>query len=332
MARQIGVMCFGHTDSVVEISFSKDCGSGFYLASAGLDGQSVLRHGDTGNFICSQRKHEQGVWSVSLNEDAKILASGGGDSKARIWDAILGKQLFKYRHPDTVSSVHLNAEGSHLLTGCLGDEPSVRLYDVENSNKRPLLEFRGHHRGVRDVIFCVKEHCILSSSYDRTVRMWDCRTGKKTNSIVLPHHAKSIELNYTGDIVTISYGNGLIFLDPRNFVVLKHRKLPYKVSSATLNPSNDTYVCGNSEGYAYQYDFKTDVRRKDFFLSTQKSGVCCLRFSPDGEICAISNINGNIVLWRQNMKKKYGLFTSTRSSEDDQDEEYEFGEEYEFSS
>jgi len=51
MSHQIGVMCLGHTEAVVELSFSNDFGSGFYLASAGLDGVAMLRHGDTGHMI-----------------------------------------------------------------------------------------------------------------------------------------------------------------------------------------------------------------------------------------------------------------------------------------
>nr|XP_017012488.2 serine-threonine kinase receptor-associated protein [Drosophila takahashii] len=325
MSHQIGVMCLGHTDSVVELSFSKDFGSGFYLACAGLDGMVSLRHGDTGNWIANLKKHKESVWTVCFSEDARILASGGGDKKVRIWDALLGKQLSRYPHRETVSCLDLNPTASRMVSGCLGQNPCVTLFDLEKSSKKPLMEFRGHKRGVRDVIFCLEERCILTSSYDRSVKMWDCLTGAHTHSIELPHHAKSMELHYDREIVTISFSHGVFFLDPQKFEILKHRKLPYKVTAAALHPNKESYACGNSEGNVYKYDYATG-NTLGVYHPDDKSPVCFLRFSPDGEICAMGLENGNITLWRQNMDKKYGLWTSISSWEDDDDDDGDVNE------
>jgi len=316
MSHQIGVMCLGHTEAVVELSFSNDFGSGFYLASAGLDGVAMLRHGDTGHMITHLKKHKQSVWSVSLNEDAKILASGGGDCKVRIWDALLGKQLSKYTREETVSCLDLNPKGSRLVSGCLGHEPTVALFDLEKSNKKPLMEFHGHQRGVRDVCFCLEDRCIFTSSYDRNVKMWDCRSGERTNSIVLTHHAKSMELHHDREIVTIAFDCNVIFVDPKSFEILKHQKFTYKVTSAALHPKKESYACGTVEGIVHKYDYVTDLSLGSY-LGKERSAVCFLRFSPDGEICAMALANGNIVLWRQNMHKKYGLWTTVSTLEED---------------
>ncbi|XP_016967779.1 serine-threonine kinase receptor-associated protein [Drosophila biarmipes] len=319
MSQQIGAKCVGHTDAVVELSFSRDLGSGFYLASAGLDGIAMMRHGDTGHMIGNLRKHKAGVWSVSLNEDARILASGGADGKVRIWDALLGKQLTKYTHEETVSCLDLDPKGSRLVSGCLGLEPAVSLYDLEKSGKKPLMTFRGHQRGIRDLTFCLEENCILTSSYDRNVKMWDCRSGERTHSIVLTHHAKTVELHHDREIVTIAFERSVIFLDPRTFEILKTRKCPFKVTSAALHPRKESYACGNIEGVVYKYDYETGLPL-GCYQGRSKSAICFLRFSPDGEICAMALANGNIILWRQNMDKKYGLWTTVMSSDEGAEE------------
>ncbi|EDX06382.1 serine-threonine kinase receptor-associated protein [Drosophila simulans] len=302
MRHEIGVLCLGHSDSVVELSFNRDYDTAYFLASAGLDGVAALRHGETGDCITNLTKHTDSVWSVSLSHDAKILASGGADCKVRVWDALLGKQLKKLRHTKTVACVDLNPNATRLLTGCVDQESPLALFDIEQSVKAPLMEFHGHNRGVRDVIFCSEEHCFLSSSYDRTVRMWDCRSGSRTNSIFLPHHVKSMELHHSGDIVTIAYAGGVIFLNPKSFEVLKHRKLPYKVTAASLSPNKDIYVCGNNMGYSFKYDYDTDVNR-GLYASKNPSAVLALSFSPDGEVCAIGSQDGSIILWQMKPKQ-----------------------------
>ncbi|XP_017044930.1 serine-threonine kinase receptor-associated protein [Drosophila ficusphila] len=319
------VVCEGHTDAVVELSFSRDRGSGSYLASAGLDGLAVLRHGATGDWIGALRKHEAEVWSVSLSEDAGILASGGGDCKARIWDAVLGRQLTRLSHPETVACVDLDARGRHLVTGCLGRDPTISLFDLERPDKKEkkeqtaLVVMRGHQRGVRDVTFCLGERCVLSSSYDRTVQLWDCLSGQRSHSVVLPHHAKSLELHPDGETVTIAYGESLLFLDCRRFEVLRQRKLPFKVTSASLHPGKECYACGDGRGHVHKFDFATDALLDSFDCGGGSGGgeVCSLRFSPDGDVCAFARSNGTTVLWRHNLPRQSGPWSSESSWDED---------------
>ncbi|XP_016973894.1 serine-threonine kinase receptor-associated protein [Drosophila rhopaloa] len=320
MDQETCIYCEGHTDAVVDLSFSKDLGSGFCMASAGLDGLVMLRHGDTGKGIGSLRKHREAVWSVSLSEDGKMLASGGGDCTARVWDAILGRHLSKFRHPETVACLELDSRGHRLVTGCLGLEPVINLFDLQSLDKTPLMSFRGHHRGVRDLTFCLEERCVLTSSYDRHVKLWDCLSGHRTHSIVLPHHVKSMELHQGGEIVTISYGNSLIFLDSKQFEVLKHLKMDYKVTAATLSPNKEIYICGSNKGSVYKYKYATDIIVESYFL-VEGIEVCSLKFSAAGEVCAIGAMDGTTILWRQNKDRKYGLWnTLTSSDEDDEDD------------
>ncbi|KAH8401594.1 hypothetical protein KR009_006744, partial [Drosophila setifemur] len=318
---QLGIQCIGHSDSVVELSFSKVCESGYYLASAGQDKLAVLRHGDTGDWIGNLEGHEGGVWGVCLNEDATLLATASADCTARLWDAINGLELDKFALPDTVACVDLNKASTRLLTGCLGHNPNIALYDLNTCDKTPLLTFTGHSRGVRNVIFCGNGSTLLTSSYDRTVRMWDCSTGLQTHSIVLPHHAKSLELNADGQVVTVAYGSSVIFLDARLFEILSHRKMNYNVSGASLHPLKETYVCISSDGQVNKYEFGTNYLL-DSFSAHLGSKICCVRYSPDGEVFASSSQNGELILWQQTVGKKYGLWdTTTSSGNNDADDE-----------
>jgi len=125
-----------------------------------------------------------------------------------------------------------------------------------------------------------------------------------------------MELHHDREIVTIAFDCNVIFVDPKSFEILKHQKLTYKVTSAALHPKKESYACGTVEGIVHKYDYVTDLSLGSY-LGKERSAVCFLRFSPDGEICAMALANGNIVLWRQNMYKKYGLWTTVSTLEED---------------
>ncbi|XP_017027103.1 serine-threonine kinase receptor-associated protein [Drosophila kikkawai] len=292
---QVSIQCGGHQDSVVQLSYSRNCESGYYLASAGLDGLAMLRHGDTGLWIDTFDGHQGEVTGVCLNADASILATSSADETARIWNALTGLELKSFTQPGEVTCVQLDGGSTRMVTGCRGSEHYVTVFDVEASDQNPLETFLGHTRGVRNVIFCRDDRALLTSSYDRTVRMWDRQSGQETNSIELPHHAKSLELHPDGKTVTLAYGSSLVFLDVDKFEVLQHRKMGFKVAGATLHPSKDRFICATRNGDIYKYEYSTTELQDIYSLM----GVCCVAYSPDGKMCASSSATGQITLWEQ---------------------------------
>ncbi|KAH8270829.1 hypothetical protein KR018_006385 [Drosophila ironensis] len=318
----LGIKCQAHNAAVVDLSFSKVCDSGYYLASAGLDRLAVLRHGDTGDWVGNLTGHVGAVWSVALNKDATRLATGSVDRTARLWDAVTGQELEQISLRRQVSCVALQAQNNFMAVGCLGPKPSVYLYDMNSNEKTPLMKLRGHIRGVRNACFCRNDSGLLTSSYDRTIRMWDCTTGQHTHTIELPHHAKSMELQNDGHTVIIAYGNSLIVLDTTNFAVLKHVKLGFKVTTATLHPLKETFICANDRGLIKKFDYATDYLM-DSFSGHEGLGIYCVRYSPDGEVFASSSTTGEVTLWQHTPGKKYGLWDTISSDSSSADADIE---------
>ena len=82
-----------------------------------------LRHsalpGSTGDVLC-----------VAYNPDGTLLATGGKDAFARIWDPATGRQLRTLRgHTDSVRSLAFSKDGKKIVTG--GADKTVRLWDAD---------------------------------------------------------------------------------------------------------------------------------------------------------------------------------------------------------
>ncbi|XP_023160015.2 serine-threonine kinase receptor-associated protein [Drosophila hydei] len=323
---QLPVDCVGHKGDVVQLAYSKVCNSGYYLASASQDGQVMLRHGDTGDWVGTFEKDGEPVLSVDINADATRLATGSEDCTARIWNAVDGKQLTKIMLNSPVRCVALGAKSEYLAVGCLDRKTGHRtdkvlyLYTLE----RPDLpiSFEGQTRGMRDVLFCRDNRALLSSSHDRSIRLWDRMSGRQAHSIALPHHAKSVELCADGRTVTIAYGHSIVFIDVDRFEVLQHRKLPVRLIGVSLHPEKKTYVCAGSNRCIYKCDYATGEILETF--NAHERHMHCIKYSPDGEVYASSAADGGLRLWQQTVGKKYALWdtrTVQNNEYDDEDDE-----------
>ncbi|XP_060659189.1 serine-threonine kinase receptor-associated protein [Drosophila nasuta] len=314
---QVPVNCLGHMGNVVSLAYSKVCTSGYYLASACDDGQSMLRHGDTGDWVGNFATEGDAMLSVDINRDATLLATGGVDCSARIWNAIDGNHLMNVMLQSPVRSVALSKDSTLLAVGCADRQfdhtcdKILYVYNLANELVYPRV-LSGLTRGVRDLVFCRDDRMVLSSSHDRTVRLWDLISDRKTHSMVLPHHAKSLELCGDGRTLTIAYGRSIVFLDVDRFEVLKKFKLPARLMSASLHPERKTFVCAGSNRVIYKCDYATGEILESFVAHDSK--VRCIRYSPDGEVFATCANNGGLRLWQQNVGKTYALW-GTRSDD-----------------
>ncbi|EDV98116.1 serine-threonine kinase receptor-associated protein [Drosophila grimshawi] len=317
---QLPVECVGHQADVVQLAFSQICDSGYYLASASKDGHAILRHGDTGDWVgkigkVRKRKTGKAMLCVDINGDATLMATGSEDFTARIWNATSGKQLAKFESPCSVRCVALAAKSAYLAVGCLDQhchclDTDLYLYELDRPDMALLLE--GQSRGVRDVIFCCDDRALLSSSHDRSIRLWDLRNGRQVHSINLPHHAKSLELNADGRTVTIAYAQSVIFLDVERFQVLQHRQHSMCVSGASLHPAKETYVCA-AGNRIHRFEYASGHCLESFVA--HEHSVRSIKYSPDGEVFASGSKEGGLRLWQQTVGKKYGLWDTQDNSE-----------------
>ncbi|KAL5279844.1 TBL1XR1 family protein [Megaselia abdita] len=169
------------------------------------------------------RGHESEVFICAWNPSTDLLASGSGDSTARIWDmtdnavaaaanstanggsmigpnTTAGKQLV-LRHciqkggaevPSNkdVTSLDWNCDGSLLATGSY--DGYARIWTTDGS----LASTLGQHKGP---IFALKwnkrGNYILSAGVDRTTIIWDASTGQCTQQFSF-HDAPALDVDW----------------------------------------------------------------------------------------------------------------------------------------
>ncbi|KAM5221652.1 WD repeat-containing protein 44 isoform 2-T2 [Ctenodactylus gundi] len=125
-------------------------------------------------------EHMGAVWTMKFSHCGRLLASAGQDNVVRIWAL---KNAFDYfnnmrmkyntegRVSPSPSQESLNSSKSDTDTGvCSGNEEDP---DDKNApfRQRPFCKYKGHTADLLDLSWS-KNYFLLSSSMDKTVRLW----------------------------------------------------------------------------------------------------------------------------------------------------------------
>jgi WD40 repeat protein/serine/threonine protein kinase len=146
-------------------------------------------------------EHTAAVTSMAFSPDGKRLASGSSDRTMQVWELQNGKKTITIKgHTDQVSSVAFSPDGKYLASGsydrsvqvCDGQTGEVvfSLKGWSNPFKKGMIpqfpepeELKGHTGSVTSLAFSRDSQRLVSGSLDRTINVWDLRTGQQTQSL-----------------------------------------------------------------------------------------------------------------------------------------------------
>lgn len=150
------------------------------------------------------RGHESEVFICAWNPSTDLLASGSGDSTARIWDMsdntnspnqlvlrhCIQKGGAEVPSNKDVTSLDWNCEGSMLATGSYDGYARIwtsygLLSSTLGQHKGPIFALKWNKRG----------NYILSAGVDRTTIIWDAATGLCTQQFSF-HNAPALDVDW----------------------------------------------------------------------------------------------------------------------------------------
>ncbi|TMW61535.1 hypothetical protein Poli38472_012726 [Pythium oligandrum] len=121
-----------------------------------------------------------GVTSVALSPDGRLLAAASLDKVVRIWDTESSQLLDRFEgHSDSVYSIAFSPDGKNVISGSL--DRNIMLWDVAaqgRTSSRPRMVFQGHKDFVLSVAYTPDGRWLMSGSKDRSVVFWDPRSSR----------------------------------------------------------------------------------------------------------------------------------------------------------
>ncbi|KAJ1629726.1 WD40-repeat-containing domain protein [Pavlovales sp. CCMP2436] len=169
--------------------------------------------------IVQWRAHTKPVYALAVSPtEPKLVASGGGDDKAFLWDCTTGtlhRELIGHR--DTVNALAFSHDGLYLATA--GLDGIVAIWLAVDGSLACTLE--GPSEAVNWLTWHQRGHVLLAGSEDSTCWMWKVPEGECMQ--IFAAHAASVTCGgFSGDgksIVTGSDDATLRIWSPRTGTV-----------------------------------------------------------------------------------------------------------------
>ena len=322
----------GHTSPVTSVAFAADSQ---VLASANLDNTVKLWDARTGQELRTLRGHTSYVTSVAFAADGQVLASASRDQTVKLWDARTGQELRTLRgHTSGVAGVAFAADGQALASA---SNNQVKLWDARTGQELRILRggrtppvtsvgvaghgqlrasakwttveltdaqtlrvrtLRGHTLPVTSVAFAADGQVLASASGDKTVKLWDARTGQELRT--LRGHAEkvtSVAFAADGQVLASASDDGTIKLwDPRTGQELRSlRGHMLAVTSVAFAGDGQVLASASSDTTIKLWDARTGQELRT--LSGHSAALTCVAFAADGQMLASASQDGTVKLW-----------------------------------
>ncbi|RWR76158.1 THO complex subunit 3 [Cinnamomum micranthum f. kanehirae] len=192
-------------------------------------------------------------------------------------------------HKKKVHSVAWNCTGTKLASGSV--DQTARIWHIEphGHGKVKDIELKGHTDSVDQLCWDPKHaDLIATASGDKTVRLWDARSGKCSQHVELS--GENINITYRPDGTHIAVGNRddeLTILDVRKFKPIVKRKFNYEVNEIAWNTTGEIFFLTTGNGTLEVLDYPS--LRVLHTLMAHTAGCYCIAIDPIGRYFAVGS-------------------------------------------
>jgi WD40 repeat protein len=126
--------------------------------------------------------HTNRISAIAFSPDSRLVGTAALDGTVRIWSLADGQPIITLKgHTATVVDLAFSQDGKSILTA--SRDKTARIWSVKDGVEQVVL--RGHTGGVTSGSLSPNgAYAVTASSQDRTVRLWDTKSGRNIAELV----------------------------------------------------------------------------------------------------------------------------------------------------
>ncbi|XP_037272246.2 periodic tryptophan protein 2 homolog [Rhipicephalus microplus] len=205
----------GHANNMACLAYSPD---GANLVTGGDDGKVKLWN--TGNGFCfvTFTEHAAGVAAVSFTQNGKAVLSASLDGTVRAYDLKRYRNFKTLTAPRAVQFASLAVDTSGEVV-CAGSQDTFEVFVWSLQTGRLLDVLAGHESCVSGLAFGTNmESVLVSSSWDKTCRVWNLFAEKGGGREAIPLTADALTVEFRPDgceFAVATLDGAIVFFEPQ---------------------------------------------------------------------------------------------------------------------
>ncbi|KAG2180209.1 hypothetical protein INT43_003998 [Umbelopsis isabellina] len=259
-------------------------------------------------FAASERKQKE--WD-------NILTCHLNDNGARTWsykNKVLGKHVMQTKDTSAVKAVAISSCGNFGFVG--SGNGAIDMFNMQSGIYRKTFHGEsGHKKAITGIVGDNLNRYLITSSVDKTVKLWDFNSAKLLHTITLESPIVSIEFQRDSDLLAVACDDlGIRVVDIETQKVVRefwgHRN---RITDMTFSSDGRWIVSASLDATVRTWDLPTGNLVDIFKVDDVATSVT---FSPTGDFLATTHVdNVGIFLWAN--KTQFGS-VSLRSITDDE--------------
>lgn len=250
-------------------------------------------------------RHQGPVLKVDFSTTGRLLATGGRDGTARVWDLPGGGEVWRMHHPHAVTGLAMLPDPARVATA-VGDK-LVRLLDLKSGKQLDPLEFKhavyelaASADGRYLAVLRRKTLSVLDLEHGVDVRELSI-VDEQTDGTSRTLRPRSFALSKAGDRLgaTSNWGGAFVWRLPDGHQVgnLTHSHGVWRrIHAISFSADASLVATGGGDKSARVREMGAS-RFKKMARLPHSSPVFALAFSPDGKLLATGSKDGNVHVW-----------------------------------
>ncbi|KAF2665623.1 eukaryotic translation initiation factor-like protein 3 subunit [Microthyrium microscopicum] len=250
------VLLSGHERALTQVKYSSD---GDLIFTVAKDQIPSVWFSANGERLGSYSGHVGAVWTVDVNPDTTLLATGAADNTMRLWNVKTGKLLKTWEFESSIKRVEFSPDGRQLLGVTERRQnvlPSIMVFDIipdvdaEQSSEHALRIICDESKATV-AGFSYNAKYIIAGHEDGTVTQYDGKTGEYIDNIQAHEEEMQVtDLQWSPDrtyFITSSKDKSAKLITTDDLEVLKTYVTDTPLNSAAIFPVKDYVILGGGQ-------------------------------------------------------------------------------------